>query len=249
MSKLIRADLRRILKKVNVWVLFIISALLSASAVFTGKSLAPKWNGYVFLTMGIPTSGISLLISLAVLLGVFGDDHKSGALSTVIGRGFSRSKVVFAKFLDSVILLFGMFFVLTFMDFVLSIILGAPMTALETKAFLLEHFINACTILGTVTLSALLLYLTNSMPLTIIMTVVTVLMSSTLKGLLNTMFLVKRYNLTRYDLSGFLRNAYSDFILGMTWRGIISFVMGMVIYVGGALLLSQLIFNYKELDF
>ena len=35
----------------------------------------------------------------------------------------------------------------------------------------------------------------------------------------------------------------------MTGRGIISFVLGMVIFVGGAVALSQLIFHVKELDF
>ena len=87
------------------------------------------------------------------------------------------------------------------------------------------------------------------MPLGIILDIVLIILLSTMKSLLNAIFIVKRYNLTRYDLDGFLRNAYSNFMLGMTGRGIISFVLGMVIFVGGAVALSQLIFHARELDF
>lgn len=249
MRKLIRADLRRILKKVNVWVLFIVSAFLCVFSVIIGYLSSPIWNGLVFVTKGLPSTMVYLLTSLAVLLAVYGDDRKSGALSTVIGRGFSRTKVVFAKFLDSVILLFGMFLILALLNFMISQVLGTEMSAFETKAYILQYLQNVCALLGYVTISAMFIYLTNSMPLGIILDIVLVIMLSTLKGLLNAIFIVKRYNLTRYDLDGFLRNAYSNFMLGMTGRGIISFVLGMAIFVGGAVALSQLIFHVKELDF
>ena len=238
MRKLIRADLRRILKKVNVWVLFIVSAFLCAMSVFIGYVSNPIWNGLVFVNKGVPAPIVYLLTSLAVLLGVYGDDQKSGALSTVIGRGFSRTKVVFAKFLDSVILLFGMFLIMAVFNYFIAIVLGTNMTAFETKAYVLQYLQNVCALLGYVTISAMFIYLTNSMPLGIILDIVLIIF-----------FIVKRYNLTRYDLDGFLRNAYSNFMLGMTGRGIISFVLGMAIFVGGAVALSQLIFHVKELDF
>ena len=227
--------MRRILKKVNVWVLFIVSAFLCAMSVFIGYVSNPIWNGLVFVNKGVPAPIVYLLTSLAVLLGVYGDDQKSGALSTVIGRGFSRTKVVFAKFLDSVILLFGMFLIMAVFNYFIAIVLGTHMTAFETKAYILQYLQNVCALLGYVTISAMFIYLTNSMPLGIILDIV--------------LFIVKRYNLTRYDLDGFLRNAYSNFMLGMTGRGIISFVLGMAIFVGGAVALSQLIFHVKELDF
>lgn len=249
MSNLIRADLGRILKKVNVWVLFLVSAFFCALSVYAGRASHTKWNGFVFLTSGIPSLMVYLLISLAVLLGVFGDDRKAGSLSTVIGRGFSRTEVVFAKFLDSVILLFGMLLILACMNFVLSLVLGAPMTAIETKSYILQHFVNACTMLGYMTIAVMFLYLTNSMPLTIIIEIVLILLASTLRVLLNSFYFVRRYNLTHYDLDGFLKNAYSDFMLGMPVRGFISLAMGLLIFVGGALAISQLIFHLKELDF
>ena len=249
MRKLIRADLRRILKKVNVWVLFIVSAFLCAMSVFIGYVSNPIWNGLVFVNKGVPAPIVYLLTSLAVLLGVYGDDQKSGALSTVIGRGFSRTKVVFAKFLDSVILLFGMFLIMAVFNYFIAIVLGTHMTAFETKAYILQYLQNVCALLGYVTISAMFIYLTNSMPLGIILDIVLIILLSTMKSLLNAIFIVKRYNLTRYDLDGFLRNAYSNFMLGMTGRGIISFVLGMVIFVGGAVALSQLIFHVKELEF
>ena len=229
--------MRRILKKVNVWVLFIVSAFLCAMSVFIGYVSNPIWNGLVFVNKGVPAPIVYLLTSLAVLLGVYGDDQKSGALSTVIGRGFSRTKVVFAKFLDSVILLFGMFLIMAVFNYFIAIVLGTHMTAFETKAYILQYLQNVCALLGYVTISAMFIYLTNSMPLGIILDIVLIILLS------------KRYNLTRYDLDGFLRNAYSNFMLGMTGRGIISFVLGMVIFVGGAVALSQLIFHVKELDF
>ena len=169
MRKLIRADLRRILKKVNVWVLFIVSAFLCAMSVFIGYVSNPIWNGLVFVNKGVPAPIVYLLTSLAVLLGVYGDDQKSGALSTVIGRGFSRTKVVFAKFLDSVILLFGMFLIMAVFNYFIAIVLGTHMTAFETKAYILQYLQNVCALLGYVTISAMFIYLTNSMPLGIIL--------------------------------------------------------------------------------
>ena len=88
MRKLIRADLRRILKKVNVWGLFIVSAFLCAMSVFIGYVSNPIWNGLVFVNKGVPAPIVYLLTSLAVLLGVYGDDQKSGALSTVTAEPY-----------------------------------------------------------------------------------------------------------------------------------------------------------------
>ena len=48
---------------------------------------------------------IFFVFSLVVFLGVYADEFKSMTMIGVIGRGFSREKMVIVKFIDSLLLL------------------------------------------------------------------------------------------------------------------------------------------------
>ena len=99
MNKLIKSDIRRILTKE---ILYIFTVILWISAIFTknGKTPGQQIDAMEGL---IDTFGI-ILISIPVLLCVYGDEFKAGSMQIAIGRGVSRTKIIFAKFLDCVIL-------------------------------------------------------------------------------------------------------------------------------------------------
>ena len=104
MRRLIRADIRRILKKPSVMILFCIALAFLGFHVI-GSFLAYEKDPVVPVKdlishMGMP----ELVIGLVILFGVYSDDFRSMSYSSVIGRGLTRSKLVLAKLLDTVIL-------------------------------------------------------------------------------------------------------------------------------------------------
>ena len=84
MRLLIRADLRRVLRKPD--------GIAAEYLEMTRTTLED---------IGLP------FLCIPIFLAVYGDEFKSGTLQCVIGRGLSRPKVVIAKLLDAAILLTG----------------------------------------------------------------------------------------------------------------------------------------------
>ena len=100
MRLLIRADLRRVLRKPGFYVLIVLTLVLFAFKKPEG--IAAEYFDSTKMTLeniGLP------LLCIPIFLAVYGDEFKSGTLQCVIGRGLSRSKVVIAKLLDAAILL------------------------------------------------------------------------------------------------------------------------------------------------
>ena len=113
MRRLIRADIRRILKKRSVIVLFCI-ALVFLCLHVVGSCLAYDMDPVVPVKNLMSRIRVpELVIGLVILFGVYSDDFRSMTYSSVIGRGLTRSKLVLAKLLDTVILTALMYGIIT----------------------------------------------------------------------------------------------------------------------------------------
>ena len=105
MRRLIRADIRRILKKRSVIILFFLMLLylclivIGSYPAFDQDALVPVKELMSHTRMP------ELVLGLVILFGVYADDFRSMTYTCVIGRGLTRSKLVLAKLLDTVILL------------------------------------------------------------------------------------------------------------------------------------------------
>ena len=99
MIRVIRADIRRILKKVMFYIICLIGYLI----MFTIKKADTAIDHIELIKIAMVLIG-SALFPIAVFIFVYGDEFKAGVIHSIIGRGMSRAKIVTAKYIDCLIL-------------------------------------------------------------------------------------------------------------------------------------------------
>lgn len=237
MRLLIRADLRRVLRKPGFYVLIVLTLVLFAFRKPEG--IAAEYFDSTKMTLeniGLP------LLCIPIFLAVYGDEFKSGTLQCVIGRGLSRSKVVIAKLLDAAILLAAAMAAMFLVVFLRTSFSSLAVTARQNLHFL--YFCIICVLrgVGYMALSSLVMFLTWSAAAG----TVTLVVCSMLSG-----FFLKAVqdwsHLPLYDLSyeGLLNASCTAIQAGsFGWQ----LIPALVIYLGGVVWLNIVIFNRKELE-
>ena len=99
MIRMIRADIRRILKKVMFYIICLIAYII----MFTIEKEDTAIDQISTIKMAMELLG-SALFPIAVFIFVYGDEFKAGVIHSIIGRGMSRAKIVTAKYIDCLIL-------------------------------------------------------------------------------------------------------------------------------------------------
>ena len=249
MRRLIRADIRRILKKRSVIVLlclvllFISVHVIGSYLAYEGDQIAPVKSLMARIRMP------ELLIGLVILFGAYSDDFRSMTYSCVIGRGLTRSKLVFAKLLDTVILAALMYGIMTLVLRLGLMFAGCSFTPRLSRAFYMTIFISMYKTVGYIALASMILYITNNIPVTTIslLLLYIVVPFSALLFSLNPQ--VKALHIERLHYAGLAGNAFSDFMFGSAGLGIVKLVLGLVVYLGLVLFVTIKFFEKKELEF
>ncbi len=249
MRRLIRADIRRILKKRSVIVLFCISLMFLSFHVI-GSFLAYEKDPVVPVKslmshMAMP----ELLIGLVILFGVYSDDFRSMTYSCVIGRGLTRSKLVLAKLLDTVILTVLMYGIITLVLRLGLMFVGCSLTPRLSRAFYMTIFITIYKTVGYIALSSMILYITNNIPVTTISLLLLYIAVPFSALLFSLNPQVKALHIERLHYAGLAGNAFSDFVFGSAFMGFGKLVFGLLIYLGLVLYVTIRIFDKKELEF
>ncbi|MCR5452350.1 MAG: hypothetical protein K6F00_06985, partial [Lachnospiraceae bacterium] len=100
MRRLIRADLRRILRRPTYY-LWGLAILALAIIMPMGDNAAGQIE-----SMRMLVTDVSLMVlSIPIFNRVFADELNTGSMQCAIGRGMSRTKIIIAKLWDSIILL------------------------------------------------------------------------------------------------------------------------------------------------
>ena len=107
MRRMIRGDLRRILRKPGFYVFAVILCFM---CLYWTTDTEPSEN--IDLIYSFVNYGGILMISLPVLLSVYGDELHSGTMQGVIGRGLSRTRLILGKLIDCAVLSALLFFLL-----------------------------------------------------------------------------------------------------------------------------------------
>ena len=168
MRRLIRADIRRILKKRSVIILFFLMLLylclivIGSYPAFDQDPLVPVKELMSHTRMP------ELVLGLVILFGVYADDFRSMTYTCVIGRGLTRSKLVLAKLLDTVILAALMYGIITLVLTVGLKFVGCSFSPRLSRAFYMTILITVYKTVGYIALSSMILYITNNIPLTTI---------------------------------------------------------------------------------
>ena len=108
-----------------VFVLIIGTSLIAGLKLFKGD-MSDNFKTFVSVSVGFN----SLLIGIPVFSAVFTDDFKSRSLQTAIGRGMSRTKLIFTRFFEVVIILIEANVLLSIVVFVNGEVFGVKGTAI-----------------------------------------------------------------------------------------------------------------------
>lgn len=239
MRNLLRADLRRILKRVSIYVwLFLIFVIFFLSAL--SKDYTADIVG---MEQGVTSLLGPIMVSIPVFLGVYGREIQAGSMQCVIGRGMSRTKLILTKYLECVLMCLFFFFFIWLAFFLRNNVGDAGLTANQNKMltiFVLFAFIKTC---GYFAITTFFFFIAWS----VAPGIVALLVSAFLMPMLFTMldgFL--KTDFSEFYFNGMIDNAYASIAAGDIGY---TLILAIVLYIGGALLLTALVFRKKEIEF
>lgn len=239
MRNLLRADLRRILKRVSIYIwLFLIFVVLFLSAL--SKDYTADIIG---MEQGVTSLLGPIMVSIPVFLGVYGREIQAGSMQCVIGRGMSRTKLILTKYLECVLMCLFFFFFIWLAFFLRNNVGDAGLTANQNKMltiFVLFAFIKTC---GYFAFTTFFFFIAWS----VAPGIVALLVSAFLMPMLFTMldgFL--KTDFSEFYFNGMIDNAYASIAAGDIGY---TLILAIVLYIGGALLLTALVFRKKEIEF
>ena len=228
MRNLLRADLRRILKRVSIYVwLFLIFVIFFLSAL--SKDYTADIIG---MEQGVTSLLGPILVSIPVFLGVYGREIQAGSMQCVIGRGMSRTKLILTKYLECVLMCLFFFFFIWLAFFLRNNVGDAGLTANQNKMltiFVLFAFIKTC---GYFAFTTFFFFIAWS----VAPGIVALLVSAFLMPMLFTMldgFL--KTDFSEFYFNGMIDNAYASIAAGDIGY---TLILAIVLYIGGALLLT-----------
>lgn len=239
MRNLLRADLRRILKRVSIYIwLFLIFVVFFLSAL--SKDYTADIIG---MEQGVTSLLGPIMVSIPVFLGVYGREIQAGSMQCVIGRGMSRTKLILTKYLECVLMCLFFFFFIWLAFFLRNNVGDAGLTANQNKMltiFVLFAFIKTC---GYFAFTTFFFFIAWS----VAPGIVALLVSAFLMPMLFTMldgFL--KTDFSEFYFNGMIDNAYASIAAGDIGY---TLILAIVLYIGGALLLTALVFRKKEIEF
>ena len=239
MRKLLRADLRRILKRISIYIwlflVFVLFFLCSIARDYTADIIA--------MEQGILDLMGPILVSIPVFLGVYGRELKTGAMQCVIGRGLSRTKLILTKYLECVLLsLF--FYVFIWLAFFLRNNVGdAGLTVHQNRMltiYVLFVFIRTC---GYFAFTTFFFFTSWSVAPGIVALLMSTFLVPVLIGLAEELLKV---DISSFYFDGMVTKAYNSIAAGEFG---FTLIPAIVLYIGGALLLTALVFRKKEIEF
>ncbi len=203
---LIRADLRRILKKPGLYVFLTIACLIFM--LWSDEATAAEQMSSMQFAIGI--IGASSLI-IPVFFAVYADDFRTGIISFVIGSGMPRSSYVLKKFFESALLFMGTMTVMTFAGIICIFFSDLAISFKQTFHFIIYSgfsYIKGCVLLA---ISALFLNMTWSLPAAITAMILFAYITGPVLMILQEVTLISVYD---FYFEGLLDSSFNAFQAG-----------------------------------
>lgn len=237
MRKLIRADISRILRKPTFYILIVLS-LIEFAAIPAGQTAALQIEGFKTQINIFPL----FFVGIPAFLAIFSDEMKSGRMIDVMGGGLSRKKILLAKLLDFLILLLMYFAVAYGIMLIKNTTAGIGVTPKQNLNLLLYCMFAIIKLFGFFALASLVVFASWSAAGGIIILLIMGTLSSVLLQLIQ-----DNLNLPFFDVSyvGLLESSFASFAAGkFGWQ----IIPALLIYLGGVIIISIVIFNRKEIE-
>ena len=239
MRRLIIADVFRVLRKPSIYVwLGIYLFLFVFDPSSNPTDFDEMYNGmqmtynYIWpFMMGIP-----------VFMAVYADELKAGAMQTAIGRGLSRNKVVFAKYLDCVILALLLSIVETISEIIEMRIHMISVSPLQMVRFLVSASSSCLRTIGAIAFASVFVFLTLNASLGLIVLMLVMAFAESLLQRVQTTLHIPALN---YSYMGQADSFCNGLAQGEGWiMPLLAFLAYMTIFN----ILSAAVFRRKELE-
>ena len=235
MKNLIRADLRRVLRRPT---LYIFVALMMIFSILGG--LSPDSMEQMNTEKMTTAYYVAIMASVPILITLYGDDFRSGSMITVIGRGVSRTNLLISKLITGSILLFG-FYAFAFLDFFIfhTFLLNSHYSPKQTALTVLMIFLGWVRNVALFAFASILMYAFWNVSAGIV----------SILGLIAFLRII----LTSVDKTGKIYAITTDGLIDKGYEAVMTgdfpyqFII-VIIYIGLFIIIGNLFFKRKELD-
>lgn len=249
MRKLVQADIDRILRRKALWIMVVAIFFIVMMAIFNRVFRAPDQGSGFAVAACDGISLVGLYVGFFLILNIYADDFKSMTFINVVGRGISRDKLILAKFIDCLVILFNMYVIAGLMTLFMKITTGTLLTPTQSKYLFLNSLANLLCITAAVMIAAFFFYMTENAVMGVIVYIICTIILPMVLKLVGLLPGLAGYHLERYYFYGFASAGITDFMIGDVLKGLGAMLGIVVIYIGGSLAATILLFRKKELDF
>ena len=249
MNNYIGADLRRIFRKRSF--LWAFGAFAGCFAILVFIYFNPSFTAEMYVSkMTSFMSFFPLVVGLLTFLSVYADDFKCRSMQIAIGYGMPRGRIIFAKLLESAVLLLATATGMTILLIAAPLLLGFAPTSQQMASLVLTAGAELLRALGYGAISAVAVFLTQNATGG---TILYVLLSSKTVYIIATMLLGQDFllstfgDLTKYLYTAMLYACKADLVQGGQPYFCLSFAL--LFYVALPTIISVVGFRKKELEF
>ena len=234
---MIRADIRRILKKVMFYIICVVAYII----MFTIEKEDTAIDQISTIKMAMELIG-SALFPIAVFIFVYGDEFKAGVIHSIIGRGMSRAKIVTAKYIDCLILQLICIIPLLLIAYLKNAISGLPISPQQNIDLFWSFVFMYLQSAGCLAFGTMALFLTMSVAGGMVTLITFIMVVADGLKMIQDYIPLRVYDFY-YD--GLVDKAKADLMVGSApWQ----LIPAIAIYIVGVLILTGVLFDRKELD-
>lgn len=247
MKKYLNADLYRIFTRIPRWVMLFLVMLVVSVLFWPDKKSEATIIELVDL-LQTTLKYVPVYMGFIEMIYIFGDDFAGKTAQIAIGTGVKRNEIIFAKFLEILIVVFFDAFVISAWSLILSAIQTHVLPA-ELVFNIIAHMIVS--VLATGAFMSLVFPIMFAMQnISVALLIYTMLAAGAINKIVNLIVtynkFLRRFNLESFTLSNCLNVFRSRMILG-SFK--VESILGIVLYIGIFLWLTSVVYKKRELDF
>jgi len=245
MRNYIKADLYRIIHKKIRWIILV---AISIAAACTGLKACDNLFTAASGTMG-NIIFMSIVMGVAEIMVVYGDDFKAKTMQIAIGTGLPRQKVVHAKWLEFMAVSAIDVIVYSLVSLLVSVIYVGTEGGFDIKIFLITMVMSWLEMIVYVGCVMFIMFVTQGTGMAVLVYLILILgplINEFIVQKIVEMLDINRFHIESYFLYEMIDTVKARLVLGeFSWANL----FGILVYMMISFALASILFKKKELEF